>query len=186
MNTPKGNRIATFKRSAAYSSGTTKKASGETISKWKKAHLKYLDAEDKELIIKKVNAAVDAKIKLGRDIVVGFNSTMRLIESGDAAVVCVAQDGHQALLKGLIESTQAKAVHTVTIPKLNQSMKSVLKLKSVSCFSLRKMEAEDDTEVRKTTEDNNNDDDNSVHSESESRDASAIIDDLREFLLSLQ
>lgn len=177
MNTPKGNRITTFKKSAAYSSGTVKKASGDTISKWKKAHLKYLDAEDKELIVKKVSTAIDGKAKIGREIVVGFNSTMRLIESGDAAVVCVAQDGHQALLKGLIESTRSKAVHTVTIPKLNQSMKSVLKLKSVLCFALRKMRT--DVALDEIAGD--------ASSEvSESCNASAIIDDLREFLLSLQ
>lgn len=184
MNTPKGTRLNTFKKSAAYSSGTAKKASGDTIAKWKKAHLNYLDSEHKELIIKKVHAAVEARVKLGRDIIVGFNSTMRLIESGDAEVVCVAQDGHQALLKGLIESTHAKAVHTVTIPKLNQSMKSVLKLKSVSCFALRKMRSEEALEAVNVLDKGGEDDDNSEASER--KDTSAIIDDLREYLLSLQ
>lgn len=88
------------------------------------------------------------------------------------------------MLKVLVESTQIKAIPTVTIPKLNQSMRTVFGLRSASCFALKLMDLnEDDPDIRPQE----NTDDLDVEEEKHIRHTkSAIVDDLRDYLLSLQ
>lgn len=186
MNTPNANRIHTFKKHPVHTASTGKKAAVANVSKWKRTHLNAVSPEEKQDIEAKVKAALVARAKIGADFVVGFNSVMRLVQTGQAAVVCVAQDGHQAMLKVLVESAQVKAVPTVTIPKLNQSMRSVFGLRSASCFALKRMNLEEEmvqlTESNETTTDGDNADEEKHHCHTKS----AVVDDLRDYLLSLQ
>jgi ribosomal protein L7Ae-like RNA K-turn-binding protein len=164
MSTPNANRLPTFKRIPAQNPSTGKKAAAESNSQWKRKHLQSVAAEEKEQVVKKIRTCIGAGAKVGRDIVVGFNSVMRLIERDDAEVVCVAQDGHPTLLKSMVEAAKAKQIGTVTVPKLNQSVRKELSLKSASCFALRKTQQS---------------------SENIDETASASIDDLKEYLLAL-
>lgn len=187
MNTPNANRIHTFKKHPVHTASTGKKAAVANVSKWKRTHLNAVSPEEKLDIEAKVKAALAARAKIGADVVVGFNSVMRLIQTDQAAVVCVAQDGHQAMLKVLVESTQVKAVPTVTIPKLNQSMRSVFGLRSASCFAVKKMNLDEDleppAEVKVETDGGEDEGDEEKHHH---HTKSAIVDDLRDYLLSLQ
>lgn len=186
MNTPNANRIHTFKKHPVHTASTGKKAAVANVSKWKRTHLNAVSPEEKQDIEAKVKAALAARAKIGADVVVGFNSVMRLIQSDQAAVVCVAQDGHQAMLKVLVESTQVRAVPTVTIPKLNQSMRSVFGLRSASCFAVKKMNLEEDLEEPTEIKVDANDDEEGDEGKHHHHTKSAIVDDLRDYLLSLQ
>jgi len=180
MNTPNANRIHTFKRLPVHSASTGKKAAVVNVSKWKRTHLNAVSMEEKQDIETKVKAVINARAKIGNDIVAGFNSVMRLIQSDEASVVCVAQDGLQSMLKVLVEATQARGIPTITIPKLNQSMRSIMSLRSVSCFSLKKPDFDKEEEVTIAAGEENGE------SEVDNHHKSAIVDDLREYLLSLQ
>jgi ribosomal protein L7Ae-like RNA K-turn-binding protein len=172
MNTPNANRLPTFKKIPPQTVSTGKKALADTNSKWKRKHLNTIDGDEKEEAVKKVKTAADSGAKLGRDIIIGFNSVMRVIEAGDAEIVCVGHDGPAAMLKCLVEAAKAKSVVTVAVPKLNHSIRNILSLKSVSCFALKKAQASHE----------------GVNSEEATELLDAIhaaIDDLREFLLSL-
>lgn len=166
MNTPNANRLPTFKKIPTQNVSTGKKAQAESNSQWKRKHLQSVGGDEKEQVIKKIRTSVTAGAKVGREIVVGFNSVMRLIERDEVAVVCVAQDGHPTLLKSMVEAAKAKQIATVTIPKLSQSARKELSLKSASCFAVRETVSSDPTSDG-------------------SEDASASIDDLKEYLLSL-
>eukprot|EP01032_Pedospumella_encystans_P017483 gene17483-19920_t len=180
MNTPNANRIHTFKRQPVHSASTGKKAAVVNVSKWKRTHLNAVSLEEKQDIETKVKAVINARAKVGNDIVAGFNSVMRLIQSDRAAVVCVAQDGLQSMLKVLVEATQARGIPTITIPKLNQSMRSIMSLRSVSCFSLKKPDTDGEENEPIATDEQTSDNEVDRHH------TSAIVDDLREYLLSLQ
>ena len=180
MNTPNANRIHTFKRQPVHSASTGKKAAVVNVSKWKRTHLNAVSLEEKQDIETKVKAVITARAKVGNDIVAGFNSVMRLIQSDRAAVVCVAQDGLQSMLKVLVEATQARGIPTITIPKLNQSMRSIMSLRSVSCFALKKPDNDDEEDEPIVTDEQTSDNEVDRHH------TSAIVDDLREYLLSLQ
>lgn len=181
MNTPGSTRIHTFKRHSAHGNSTGKKAVVSNISKWKRTYLNAVSADEKFNIESKVKNAMNAQVQIGKDIAVGFNSVMRLIQCGEAAVVCVAQDGHQGMLKGLVESTQAKSIQVITIPKLNQSMRTIFGLRSASCFALKRSSSIEPVSQSVETDDK-------VDQESSHNDhtKSAVVDDLREYLLSLQ
>lgn len=163
--TPKTNRLATFKKLAPQTASTGKKAIAETNSNWKRKHLNIVDADEKEEVVKKIRGCMGSGAKVGKDLIVGYNSVMRSIESGRAQVVCVAHDGHPVLLKAMVEAAKARGISTLAVPKLNQSIRKELNLKSASCFAIEKVgtgeHAHDDQQI------------------------GASIDSLREYLLGL-
>ena len=188
MNTPNSNRLPTFKRKLESSTSTSKKASQETISKWKKANLNSIGIDERDQITKKIALIIERKAKLGRDIIVGFNSVMRSVEQKGVSVICVAQDGHQAMLKCLVESAQANAIPVMALPKLSQSLRNIVSLKSASCFALPKMkfippQSQSSSADNQNFNDGEDDEVTKARHEDESR--VALIDDLRDYLLSL-
>lgn len=170
MNTPKANRLPTFKKLTTQTVSTGKKAIAETNSHWKRKNLNTISLDEKELLVKKISALINVGAKVGRDLIVGFNSVMKLIESGQAEIVCIALDGNALMLKHLVEAAKTKSVVTVSVPKLSQSIRSELKLKSALCFAIKRENSEatdEEEEERSETE------------------VAALLDDLREFLLAL-
>lgn len=170
MNTPKANRLPTFKKLPPQTVSTGKKAAAETNSKWKRKNLNTCGLEEKEQLITKLVVAVTNGAKVGKEIIVGFNSVMHSIEQEQAEVICVAQDGHPAMLKCLIEAAKTKSISVVSVPKLSQSVRTELGLKSASCFALRKQCLNEESITSGTAG-------------NESLEAS--IDDLKDYLLAL-
>ncbi|KAJ1386529.1 hypothetical protein B484DRAFT_410185 [Ochromonadaceae sp. CCMP2298] len=134
MSTPRRGSLPTAKRQPV--SGGWKKAAN-AVSRARTARVSFGNAEEKDEVIAKLGRCRAQGARIGSDVVVGYNGVMRLVERGQAAVVCVARDIPPALLIGLADAAAACAVPCLSFPRLSVSLRIVLGLRSASCFALR-------------------------------------------------
>mmetsp|Transcript_12560 Transcript_12560/g.27893 ORF Transcript_12560/g.27893 Transcript_12560/m.27893 type:complete len:212 (+) Transcript_12560:35-670(+) len=134
MSAPRRGSLPTAKRQPV--SGGWKKAAN-AVSRARTARVSFGNAEEKDEVIAKLGRCRAQGARIGSDVVVGYNGVMRLVERGQAAVVCVARDIPPALLIGLADAAAAHAVPCLSFPRLGVSLRIVLGLRSASCFALR-------------------------------------------------
>ena len=104
---------------------------------WARFSLKVIPSESKDVILSKISRIVQLGAKVGREIVAGSNSIVRLIENGTAAVICICRDSNHSLTDHIVEAARLRHVPIVILPKSAHELASVLHIKRVSCFAIK-------------------------------------------------
>lgn len=198
----KKERIQTFKKSPHHHTpGKHKVATAEckTFAKMKRFVGNITGNDSKDVVMAKLKVSTAAGAKMGNEIVVGFNSIIKLIEKDNAAVVCIAKDAHINITNCLIEACDAGNVPFVILPNISEPMKSIFNIKSVTCFALKKtfdnsgkpvkeVQVSNDTSMESSESaatEGKNDEEADVDAEVKTLARQASIDALRELILSL-
>ena len=88
--------------------------------------------------------------KVGREIIAGANSVIRLVEKGAAAVICICRDSNHSLTDHIVEAARLRHVPIVILPKSAQELAAILRIKRISCFAIS-LQHEDDFTSDKPT-----------------------------------
>lgn len=104
---------------------------------WARFSLKVIPSESKDVILSKISRVAELGAKVGREIVAGSNSVVRLIENGTAAVICICRDSNHSLTDHIVEAARLRHVPIVILPKSAQELASVLHIKRISCFAIK-------------------------------------------------
>mmetsp|Transcript_2993 Transcript_2993/g.4635 ORF Transcript_2993/g.4635 Transcript_2993/m.4635 type:complete len:239 (+) Transcript_2993:62-778(+) len=159
MNNPstpaaQGDPLRHQQRSIPDSNKTTNKkavvhSSSSTTSKLTKDRLNFVNKDEKSKIVSKITRCVEQGAKLGINMVIGFNSVLRLLEENSRQefileqtsrksanlIICVSRDGDPTIVNQLVHCAAINAVPCLAIPKLSFALKLIFKVKSVSCIA---------------------------------------------------
>ena len=113
---------------------------GEKRSKviFVRMNVRVSTAEAKESMLVRLKLALKTGAKLGSDFIVGSNSISKLLEKGNASIICIARDGPPALHNHLVESARLRRVAIVVLPQLTTALAAVFSLKRATCFAIPK------------------------------------------------
>jgi tRNA G18 (ribose-2'-O)-methylase SpoU len=145
---------------------------GNVMKKMKKLHSPGLKKQQiQEIIQRKLQVVIDHGGKIGKDILVGFNTINKVLEKtpGQICLVGIANDAHQSLVFGLLQICHSKHIPTALIPRFMNNLKSILSTKSAFCFAIKNKRNQNESE--------------GTTNEDENPTLQAAIDDLRDFLL---
>ena len=104
---------------------------------WARFSLKVIPSESKDVVLSKISRVVELGAKVGREIVAGSNSVVRLIENGAAAVICICRDSNHSLTDHVVEAARLRHIPIVILPKSAQELAIVLHIKRISCFAIK-------------------------------------------------
>lgn len=148
---------------------------------WVRLGVSVISSEQGDTLFNAFVSAVDSGAKRGDDFIVGYNSVSRAIEKSTCEVVCILKEkGSMKILDLIVESAITKRIPLVLVQNLSNELCSVLKLKSLSCFCLRRKKSEEISKPPKCNDENNDD----INTEKQIL-LSAKMDSLREIMLSL-
>ena len=110
-----------------------KQRHGKTAQK-----IKTCSSEQKEVCLALLKNAVDAGIVKGRDVHLGFNSTMKLVAAKRVSVVVSFRDTSSSILSTIKEAVHADntPVPVVIFPKVSSEFAKVVGVKKLSCFGV--------------------------------------------------
>lgn len=135
--------IPTFKKKSLAKS--PKKESKVPV--WKKLGVNISNSECKDKVVQKLKNIVSAKAQVCKELIIGFNCVCKAIEKNEAAVLCISKDnGNGQLLDSLVEISRIRNVPVVVISSLSAAVLPLLKLKSVSCFCLKRIDTDTDSD----------------------------------------
>lgn len=126
--------------------------------------IKICSQSDKEECINKIISLKQSGLKIGKHLFAGFNEIMKKVERHEISVVCTFKDCPQNLLVLIRQTCCSNGIPLLTFPKASNFPAS-LGVKRISAFGLINQSLTD--------------------SQSEYHILDAKIDDLRDFLLSL-
>jgi ribosomal protein L7Ae-like RNA K-turn-binding protein len=133
--------VPTFKSPPSFKSKSKAGQDDMTVPLWKRLGVTISKNDIREKILQKVKNAVDAKAKIGKELIVGFNCVCKAVEKNEASVLCISKDsGSVQLLHTLVEMSYIRKIPLVVVPGLSATMLPLVHLKSVSCFCIRKSE----------------------------------------------
>ena len=96
--------------------------------------LKTVSVTKRDNILKKLKVVLSVGAKIGKHIIVGFNTVQKSLEKSAAAVVCFPRDSPNDFQEAIIESAKVRGVPIVVLPSTGSQLAKVFSLKKVSCF----------------------------------------------------
>ncbi len=102
-------------------------------------------SDSKDMLLLKIQTCINNGAKIGKEIIVGFNSVNKLIESENCEVICIAKDTNPNILNCVIEVCTVRNIPFVILPNLSEPLTQLFKIKSVTCFALKRYHTIDNT-----------------------------------------
>jgi len=97
-------------------------------------NLHVSSAIERTQVLQMITASKGVGAVCGSEVIAGFNSTMRALERGGVAAVCLTRDSPYS--KPLVEASIAKGVALVILPAFTDEMGKVLGIKRASCIAI--------------------------------------------------
>ena len=98
--------------------------------------IKTSGSDEKDKCLLYIRKAVSTGLIKGRDIYAGFNSVIKLIESGRANTIVSFRDTPASILNALKETAQSRGIPVVIFGRISSEFGQSLGLKKLSCFAI--------------------------------------------------